>query len=66
MDGTSLQYAIDKLEKYLKILDENPAYWAAFILHPGRRMKLVRLFYDGWSSPDKKRREHGSEPPNAR
>ncbi|KAK4237542.1 hypothetical protein C8A03DRAFT_15921, partial [Achaetomium macrosporum] len=44
---SSLQYAIDKLEKYLEILDETPAYWAALILHPGRRMKWVRLFYEG-------------------
>jgi len=44
---SSLQYAIDKLEKYLEILDETPTYWAALILHPGRRMKWVRLFYKG-------------------
>jgi hypothetical protein len=44
---SSLKYAIDKLEKYLDILDETPAYWAALILHPGRRMKWVKLFYEG-------------------
>jgi hypothetical protein len=44
---SSLQYAIDKLEKYLEILDGTPVYWAALILHPGRRMKWVRLFYEG-------------------
>ncbi|EAQ85354.1 hypothetical protein CHGG_09368 [Chaetomium globosum CBS 148.51] len=38
---SSLQYAIDKLEKYLKMLDETPAYWAALILHPGRRMNAA-------------------------
>lgn len=42
---SSIKYAIDKLEKYMEILDETPAYWAALILHPGRRMKWVRMFY---------------------
>ncbi|KAM7186725.1 hypothetical protein V8F33_011648 [Rhypophila sp. PSN 637] len=42
---SSIKYAINKLEKYMEILDETPAYWAALILHPGRRMKWVRIFY---------------------
>ncbi|KAM7209268.1 hypothetical protein V8F06_014887, partial [Rhypophila decipiens] len=42
---SSIKYAIEKLEKYMEILDETPAYWAALILHPGRRMKWVRMFY---------------------
>lgn len=44
---SSLQYAIDKLEKYLGIMDRTPAYWAALILHPGRRMKWAKMFYEG-------------------
>lgn len=42
---SSIKYAIDKLEKYIEILDETPAYWTALILHPGRRIKWVRMFY---------------------
>ncbi|KAM7191378.1 Ribonuclease H-like domain containing protein [Rhypophila sp. PSN 637] len=45
---SSIKYAIDKLEKYMEILDETPAYWAAHVLHPGRRMKWPPDDVDGF------------------
>lgn len=37
----SLTKAIHKLDSYLDIMEESPVYWAAALLHPGYRKRLV-------------------------
>ncbi|KAK3934195.1 ribonuclease H-like domain-containing protein, partial [Diplogelasinospora grovesii] len=41
----SLDLAIKKLEKYLDLIDDGHAYWAAMILLPGCRMRWIELFF---------------------
>ena len=39
--NASLLCAIYKLEKYVKKLEDSPAYWSAMILHPGHKTKWI-------------------------
>ncbi|EAQ91970.1 hypothetical protein CHGG_00205 [Chaetomium globosum CBS 148.51] len=41
----SLKLAIEKLEKYLAIMDATPAYWAAMILLPNCKMRWIERFF---------------------
>jgi len=41
----SLGLAIQKLGKYLEELDQSPLYWAAQILHPGRKLRWIDRFF---------------------
>jgi hypothetical protein len=38
----SLERAIGKLEKYENLFEKSIVYWAAAVLHPGQRLKVVR------------------------
>ncbi|KAJ0127546.1 hypothetical protein HZ326_29354 [Fusarium oxysporum f. sp. albedinis] len=39
--------AIYKLEKYVTLLEDSPAYWTAMILHPAFKDKWIREYLPG-------------------
>jgi hypothetical protein len=45
----SLDFAIVKLAKYIDLMEENPVYWAALILHPAYKTKWLT----GYLEPDR-------------
>ncbi|KAF4341641.1 hypothetical protein FBEOM_4425 [Fusarium beomiforme] len=42
-----ITYAIYKLEKYVTLLEDSPAYWTAMILHPAFKDKWIREYLPG-------------------
>jgi hypothetical protein len=40
----SLENSIQKLEKYVCLMEQSPAYWSAMILHPGLKRKWIDYF----------------------
>lgn len=42
---TSLRLAIEKLRKYVDLMEASPAYWAAMILLPGCRARWIQRFF---------------------
>jgi hypothetical protein len=49
---TSLQLAIQKLQEYVGLMEESPAYWVAMLLHPGHKKRWM----DKCLSPDRARK----------
>jgi hypothetical protein len=42
---TSLRLAIEKLRKYVDLMETSPAYWATMILLPGCRARWIQRFF---------------------
>jgi hypothetical protein len=42
----SLDFAIVKLAKYIDLMEENPVYWAALILHPAYKTKWLTEYLE--------------------
>ena len=43
---SSLKLAIEKIEKYMELMDNTPAYWASMILLPDCRIRWVERFFE--------------------
>ena len=41
----SLEFASKKLEKYRNLMEETGVYWAAMILHPAHKTRLIEVYY---------------------
>ncbi|KAK4171705.1 hypothetical protein QBC36DRAFT_365488, partial [Triangularia setosa] len=42
----SLEWAIDKLQTYISLIEDSPVYWSALILHPGFKTKWVEQYLE--------------------
>ncbi|KAK4173288.1 hypothetical protein QBC36DRAFT_293567 [Triangularia setosa] len=42
----SLEWAIDKLQTYISLMEDSPVYWSALILHPGFKTKWIEQYLE--------------------